>query len=308
VHETNSAIDGDDLADRPILTSMLHEAQVSQSAGFVHIEDGQKIVSAGMGLTKKVHVASVSKAIGSLAVPFLLSEGRLDSLDQPLGPIVGWSVDDPRHQITMEHVLSHTTGLHTPDYSEWIQDVRHSHRIDVTGADLEVSPGTRFEYSNRSIELVSVVVTKLVGVSLEEYLSERLFKPLQIDVSWLTGSDGHTRVHAGLSISARDLAKLGNVLANDGSWNGNQMVPPGWLSGALESAGGVLPGEFRRSWRVNSASSSLRHTGDSGALLLIDLQHGAITVRTYDDETWAVSDHKQLRSTRGIRRAIETRW
>jgi len=297
-----------DIAPRWMLTSMLHEAQVSQSAGFVYTEDGRQVVSAGAGLTKKVNVASVSKAIGSLAVPFLLSEGRLDSLDQPLGPIVGWPVDDPRYQITMAHVLSHTTGLHTPEYPEWIKGVRHRHRTDVLGADLEVKPGIRFEYSNRSIELASVVVTKLSGVSLEEYLSERLFKPLQIDVNWFTGNDDHTRIHAGLRISAQDLAKLGNVLANDGSWNGAQIVPAGWLSHALESAGGDLPGEFRNSWRVNTASSSLRHTGDSGALLLIDLRHSVVAARTYDDQMWMVSDHKQLRSTLGIRRAVESRW
>lgn len=83
-----------------------HVRSLSYS-GFVLIKDDRLVALSGFEPSLPAHVASVSKAVSSLAVPFLIAEGRWPSVDAPIGDVLGWPSSDPRHGITLAQVLLH---------------------------------------------------------------------------------------------------------------------------------------------------------------------------------------------------------
>ena len=95
--------------------------------------------------------------------------------------------------------------------------------------------GTRFNYN----ELAPLTITHVLcdvarrdgGKSLSEYASSRLWSRIgaQADASWMKDSKGVEVGCIGFSAALRDWARLGLLTADDGAWNGTQVVPRGWL-------------------------------------------------------------------------------
>jgi CubicO group peptidase (beta-lactamase class C family) len=261
--------------DDGAVRQILDEAISADYSGFVLVKDDHLVLAAGSAPARQAQVTSVSKALSSLAVPFLLAEGKWPSIDAPIGGAIGWPAGDPRSEITLRNVLSHTTGLEVPDYESWFSKARQDYRADLQSAALVDPPGTRFKYSNRAAELTSEVVAQAAGEPLDTYLVPRLLEPLGVTAEWFHDPRGHAQVHAGVKINAIDLAKVGVMLRDDGKWQGKQVLPAGWVDTAtgqpaMASAPGVGLGWFLLDDR------GLVHTGDSGAFLLVLRDKGIV--------------------------------
>ena len=92
-------------------------------------------------------------------------------------------------------------------------------------------PGVSFNYSGGATTLLGAALAKAVGQSLEVYAKEKLFEPLGItDFEWLGFTNSATvAAFAGLRLRPRDLAKLGQLVADQGRWNGKQILPGWWI-------------------------------------------------------------------------------
>ena len=65
---------------------------------------------------------------------------------------------------------------------------------------------------------------------------DQLFQPLGIvDVEWVSGTNGEPAAASGLRLRPRDLAKIGQLVPNQGSWEGRQIVPWSWLEASFEN-------------------------------------------------------------------------
>jgi CubicO group peptidase (beta-lactamase class C family) len=99
---------------------------------------------------------------------------------------------------------------------------------------IALPPGVLFNYCGGATTLLGAALAKAVGRKIDVYAREKLFGPLAItDFEWL-GFTGSTEVAAfgGLRLRPRDLAKLGQLMADDGRWNGKQVLPTGWADEA----------------------------------------------------------------------------
>lgn len=238
-------------------------------SGFILVKDDKLVAATGTAPDDSAQVTSVSKALSSLAVPFLLSEHKWPSIDAPIGGAIGWPSDDARTPITLRHVLSHTTGLEVPDYRSWIEVAARDHRADLQSALAIDPPGTVFEYSNRAVELTSEVVAEAAGMPLDDYLRPRLLEPLGIDATWARDKKGHARVHAGVRINAVDLAKVGVMMRDGGAWAGQQVLPVGWVDTATNQPATAASPQVGLGWFLVKGRRGFQHTGDSGAFLLV---------------------------------------
>ncbi|TME32150.1 MAG: beta-lactamase family protein [Chloroflexi bacterium] len=158
---------------------------------------------ADMTLDTVVWIASMSKAITSVAAMQLVEQGRI-GLDEPLSDrlpeLAGIQVlegfDDagaprlrpPRRPITLRHLLTHTAGF---TYDIWNQDMgRYQQYAAVPGiiecknltlqTPLVFDPGERWEYGV-NLDWVGKTVEQLSGQSLEAYFKEHIFGPLGMD-------------------------------------------------------------------------------------------------------------------------------
>jgi len=144
-------------------------------------------------------IASNSKAIIATAAMICVDEGLLD-LDAPLenylpqlSPLrVGRAQDDgstlltvPASKPTLRQALSHTAGFRfiTPYQESYGIDALPAQRLaSVVGVTpLIDEPGKRYSYSNLGIDMAQAAVEKVSGKSIEEFLQERVFEPLEMN-------------------------------------------------------------------------------------------------------------------------------
>jgi CubicO group peptidase (beta-lactamase class C family) len=267
--------------DPTAIRALVDEAERTHSSGFVLVKDDRIVALAGEAPLELAHIASVSKALSSLAVPFLIAESKWKSIDEPLADaLTEWRAPDPRSAITLRYVMSHTTGLETPDYTSWIATAAQDHEADVLTARLLQPPGTAFAYSNRAVELTSVLVQRLTGSPLDDYLRPRLLEPVQIDAKWWHDPKEHARVHAGVSINSIDLAKIGVLMRDGGKWQGRQVLPVGWVETATRPAT-TVDKSSGLGWFSMPVGHAFQHSGDSGAILLVVPDAGIVMARVH---------------------------
>ncbi len=97
----------------------------------------------------------------------------------------------------------------------------------------EHAPGTVFTYNQGCTHTLAVLVSRLSGVSLVDYLRPRLFDPLGIDQAlWTLAPDGIEQGFSGLHATTESVAKLGQLYLRRGRWDGRQLVPESYVEEA----------------------------------------------------------------------------
>ncbi len=187
---------------------------------------------------------SMAKSILHMIVGTLVDEGRLNP-DQ-LAPVPEWSDEaDPRHQIRVRDLLAMRDGL---DYIEEYQIGQTSHVLEMLygeGKDdmaaftaalpLAHEPGTFYNYSSGTTNILSRVVADLVGYGddYRSYLERRLFEPIAMTSAVATfDTSGVFVASSFVHATALDFAKFGLLYLRGGRWNDEQLVSRGWASTA----------------------------------------------------------------------------
>jgi CubicO group peptidase (beta-lactamase class C family) len=95
----------------------------------------------------------------------------------------------------------------------------------------EVLADTRFHYAGSETEVLGLVVTAAVNMPLTEYLRTRIWQPMgaEADAAWTIDTSGQETAFCCINAVLRDWARVGMMLANDGAWNGHQIVPRQWV-------------------------------------------------------------------------------
>ncbi len=184
---------------------------------------------------------SMAKSMLHAVVGMLVDEGRL-VLDGP-APVPLWqSPGDPRGETTLQHLLDMRDGLdfleeyEDPETSDVLQMLFGRGKSDMAAfaADrpLVAPPGTRFNYSSGTSNVISGVVAATVGPGepYREFLARRLFEPLGMTSASVTLDDAGTWVAASYAYAtARDYARFGLLYLRDGQWEGRRLLPEGWV-------------------------------------------------------------------------------
>jgi CubicO group peptidase (beta-lactamase class C family) len=227
--------------------------------------DGRLVVEnyyRGGSASYHVNVHSVTKSVISMLVGVGLVERKINSLHQTVGQLLPASARPMSHRtaaITLEQLLTMTSGL-PPDPANASYPQFASTRDWVGGilASGPVQPpGQGFQYSSAGSHLLSAILQRATGQSTASYAHAKLFTPLGIDSSadtqltfgavpdteipaskfaWLEDPQGITCGWSGLWLTARDMAKLGQLYLDHGRWKGRQVVPADWVRASTQPA------------------------------------------------------------------------
>lgn len=200
------------------LAAIKRHASAAHSDAVLVQQDGQLLLQDGAsGIGEPIHLMSATKSILALAIGLLLDDGRLASIDTPVSAIYPEWRQGRKRNITVRMLLDHTSGLqNVPNAGAELEGAPDLVKLALA-AELATDPGTAFAYNNKATNLLSGIVLQLAGVPVDEYLNDRLFQPLDITgYAWMKDESGTPLGMAGLSLSATDLAAIGQLMLEGG--------------------------------------------------------------------------------------------
>jgi len=181
-------------------------------------------------------LASCTKSVSSLLVGIAIDQGDLAGVEAPLldfFPDHDTSVASGWGEARLEHVLTMSLGLDWSDAeAERFPPLDVDRHADVLGRGFAATPGSRWRYVSRDIDLLSAVLRRATGVHADVFAAEHLFVPLGMTAwDWEEArSRGYPAMSGTLKLRPRDFAKLGQMVLDEGSWRGRQIVSAAWIS------------------------------------------------------------------------------
>ena len=181
-------------------------------------------------------IASATKSVMSALIGIALDQGHLSSIDQKISGFfpeyVTDDLDPRKKEINLANLLTMSAGFKWNDWGPILWEWAYS--LDWGGftikLPLENSPGDKFNYNSSVSHLLSIILSKSTNVSTLDFADINLFKPLGIQIrSWKRDPQAYYMGGFGLSLSARDMAKIGFLYLNNGFWNGQSIVPEHWV-------------------------------------------------------------------------------
>lgn len=199
-------------------------------------------------LNTEHYLASVSKSVTSLLIGIAIDEGLINSTDdyiskyfQPIYPDI---FIDGRENITLEHLLTMSSGLpwdESSPYNSEQNDVRKLFNSNdpiyfVLSRPLEADPGIYFKYNSGGTNVAADLIRLTFGSTVRTFARLKLFEPLGIkEYRWEPISGVYLFASGGLFLKPRDLAKIGQLMLNKGKWNGKQIVSETWINQSVEN-------------------------------------------------------------------------
>jgi len=231
--------------------------ETTQHGGLVVLRHGWLVYEKYFGRADRnanPDMASCGKAFTSVAVGIALKE-KHDLIPQGLDTKAftdrylpeAFPLDDAaKADITLGQLLSMSAGFHgegtQPGYKnnvriplERYQQERMSMDMTAIRTPLWCKPGEGYSYSSPSPHIASIVLRKLVGMELEDYLRVKLGDPMHW-ASWTycMYRNGrrleHTPGAGSIALHATDAMRFGYLLLHNGKWDGKELVPADYVS------------------------------------------------------------------------------
>jgi CubicO group peptidase (beta-lactamase class C family) len=231
----------DPVALAAIHAELLEPERFVGALGFLVAKDGKLVFETylrdGADRDHVHHLQSTTKSVTSLVFGIGRDQGWVPPVETPLCAILPDECQglEPRKQaITLDELLTMRSGLafENSDFSVemWIDNpsdpIRH-----ILDKPLFADPGAQFHYRDADPQLVTYALERLSGRSEESLAAEFLFGPLGIrDWYWDHGGHGETMGAHGLHLRPRDLAKVGQLMADLGAANGVPIISPDWYA------------------------------------------------------------------------------
>ena len=193
-------------------------------------------------LNKQHDLRSATKSIRSILLGIALDKGFIGTIDDPISKYLKNKVpkknlDERKDKITIRHLITMSTGLDCNDWDkksdgqedkvyrkkDWVQ-----YTLDLPMVN---EPGTVSNYCSMGTLLLVEIISQTSGMTIDAFAEKYLFEPLGIsNISW-----GHTSTKVvipsakRLYMTSRDMAKVGQLILNNGKWNGTQVVSEKWI-------------------------------------------------------------------------------
>ncbi len=179
---------------------------------------------------------SMAKSFTAALIGILVNKGKLN-ITKP-APVQEWSdINDPRHAITIKHLLQQTSGLDfQEDYTKASSVTNMLFKKGDMAAyiatqDLAHEPGTIFNYSSGNSNILSRIIRQTVGEKdYAAFPCTELFYKIGMYHTLLEPDASGTYVGSSyIMATARDFARFGLLYYNDGVWNSERILPEGWV-------------------------------------------------------------------------------
>lgn len=241
---------------------------------------------------------SMAKTVTAMLVGIAIAEGHIRSVDDQAATYVPELAGTEYGRTSLRHLLQMSSGVRfREDYSgndDSITLVMNTYLLRGVGGPSAVMSfnertapaGTRFYYSSAESQVLGLVLRGATGRPPAEYLQSRIWQPIgaEADATWLVDNSGQEATFCCFNAVLRDYARLGLLMAHDGSWRGRQVVPAAWVKEMTS----MRPGQPRpatfgygyQTWILPGERRMFMFWGVRGQRIYVDPQSKLVMVNT----------------------------
>jgi CubicO group peptidase (beta-lactamase class C family) len=186
---------------------------------------------------------SMAKTINAMLIGIALQERRIASIDDLAETYVPGLKGTPYGATSIRDLLHMSSGVEYREVYDGHDDAaifsRYTWQQEGPGTldgvklfgNRTAPPGTRFHYASIESDVLGMVLTAATGRSAAEYLHDKIWAPIgaEADATWLVDRRGQETTSCCLQAVLRDFGRVGRLLANDGAWQGREIIPRQWL-------------------------------------------------------------------------------
>ncbi|MHA2425228.1 MAG: serine hydrolase domain-containing protein [Candidatus Thorarchaeota archaeon] len=238
-------------------------------------------------------IYSCTKSITSTLIGIAIEEGYIGSVDDfILDYLHDYNIsqaDSRLDQITIEHLLTMSSGLEwsegggDDDYfsmgfsDNWVEYVLNRPMI--------ADPGEVYQYNTGGSHLLAAILNISTGMRPLSFGETHLFNPIGIeDIYWPTDTEGINNGGSDFGVTPRDMARFGFLFLNNGSWDGNQLVPDEWVEDATSTKIDVNTDTgYGYQWWTTPSMHLYSARGYNGQFIVVIPEHDLVVVTTADD-------------------------
>ncbi len=192
-------------------------------------------------LNTLVDVRSAGKSVMSLVFGIALDQNAIISLNDPVAKYWPASQGRPIGSVQLANLLTMQSGLDadandpsSPGYEDNM-DASDNPPAVVLSVPGKEEQGTRYRYNSLAAYVAGVVVEQATGVPLETFAQTHLFEPLGMQKwDWMEDRAGQTKGQGNLFLTARDFARIGQMVLSGGIYDGKQIVSSTWIQESLK--------------------------------------------------------------------------
>ena len=245
------------------------------------------------------------KSVAGIITGMLISDGRIGGVDDPVsGYIPTWSAG-VEAGVTIRHLLTMTSGVaRNPEgrRGPGVVAARNTTAF-VLQLALQDQPGERWNYSNEGAQLLSPILEKAAGMPLASYVRERLFDAIGMETSrMLVDEYYNTVLIGGMQTRLREFARIGQLVANRGTWNGREIVPTEWIDEMLTP----VPQNpyYGYLWWIDEEAGAVSAAGTFDQVIYVLPEEDLVAVRLQRDVESGRTGNYWSRDTPGLLRRI----
>ena len=232
----------------PLPASLQSELEKNKSVAFLIIKDDSVYHEQywdHYDQNSRSNSFSVAKSITSTLVGIAVDEGKIKSIDEPVGNYLPHFKEGMNAQLTIRHLLTMSSGLNWDEsYSSLFSITTKAYyggnlKKLVNGLDVVNEPGKKFDYMSGNTQLLALIVEAATGKHLSDYASEKIWKRIGAEqsVHWsLDHANGEEKAYCCFYSNARDFARYGKLYLDSGEWKGQQIISKNYIRESLTPA------------------------------------------------------------------------
>jgi CubicO group peptidase (beta-lactamase class C family) len=288
------------IMDSTVLDEMIQYIETSSAPihGLVVSRNGyivEEYYSSYYAETSTHHIFSCTKSFTGTLVGIAIKEGFIDNTSQSVVDFFpGMTIenlDSRKESMTLEHVLTMTTGL---DWNEWNNSYAEPTNMynQMFGSsnpiqfflDLPMAhdPGEQWMYTTGASHLLSAIIQETTNMTTRDFAMEYLFDPLNMTMgAWNVDQQGINNGGTQLYVSPRSMAKLGLLYINNGSWDGQQILPEDWVAQSSYPHANIgFDSDYGYQWWIDTSSGIYSARGSNGQYIYILPAHNVVLSMT----------------------------
>ena len=237
-----------------------------QTRAVAVVYDGQLIAeryAPGFGPDMPILGWSMSKSVTNALVGLLVRQGRL-VLHDP-APVPEWrATEDPRGDITLDQLLRMSSGLAFEEIYRPLTDATdmlygaHDFGAFAAQSHLEAPPDQKWHYSSGTANIIARIVryeAEKTGPNYYRFMREALFDRIGMTSAVMEPDSSGTFVGSSYTVATvRDWARFGLLYLQDGMWNGERILPEGWVEYTTTPTPGAPKGQYGALFWLNAGA------------------------------------------------------